>query len=69
MIMRLKNRMTKEEYLNEVERLKLVIADCKYKIVCFQLGATINEPMDKIEQEMNEAEKYLYKLQNPLSIV
>ena len=67
--MKLKNRMSKEEYLFEVERLKLVIADCKYKIVCFQLGATINEPLDKIENDMNEAEKYLHKLQNPLSTV
>ena len=64
--MKLKNRMTIQEYLYEVERLKLVIADCKFKIVCFQLGATINEPLDKIENDMNEAEKYLHKLQNPL---
>ena len=67
--MKLKNRMTIREYLYEVERLKLVIADCKFKIVCFQLGGTINEPLDKIEKDMKEAEKYLHKLQNPLSTV
>ena len=67
--MRLKNRMTIKEYLYEIERLELLIADCKYKIICFQLGATINEPLDKIENEMNLAVEYLHKLQNPLSTV
>lgn len=67
--MRLKNRMSIQEYLYEVDRLKLLIADCKYKILCFQLGAVIDKPLNDIEQEMNDAERYLYKLQNPLSTV
>lgn len=67
--MRLKNRMSIEEYLYELDRLKLLIADCKYKILCFQLGAVIDKPLSEIEQEMNDAEKYLYRLQDPLSTV
>lgn len=67
--MRLKNRMSIEEYLYELDRLKLLIADCKYKILYFQLGAVIDKPLNEIEQEMNDAEKYLYRLQNPISTV
>ena len=64
--MRLRSRMSIKELLYEVDRLKLLIADCRYKILCFQLGGYVNEPLNEIEDTMNEAEKKLFILQNTL---